>query len=337
MPKQRKYTENAIIYLPNDKSREIYLIKEGKVELSYKDIETGEEKNTILGENDFFGLITALGNYMRDDTATAITNAKVIVFLPDEFETLTSKNPQLIRKFLQHFSHKLREIGSKVNSILSQRTSVDPAMELFKIGEYYQSNKKFEQAIYAYTKYTEHYHDGEMATTAKKRIEECRRGKSLNLSNSSGSKTPEKKDLSKKLNEIESESDDKKEIAKLYYDAKSLLSEKKYKEALKLLEKIQKHDSYNKFEEYQEKVIPDIGMCYLELKEYSKAIRILTEFIKKFPSNEHMKTTLFSIGKGYEGLNKNEKAVGFYKKLISMPPEDDPVNIKAKKRLEKLS
>jgi TolA-binding protein len=50
-----------------------------------------------------------------------------------------------------------------------------------------------------------------------------------------------------------------------------------------------------------------------------------------------MKNILFNIGRGYEGLDKKDKAKGFYKKIISMKPENEPINIKAKKRLEALS
>jgi CRP-like cAMP-binding protein len=340
MSKQRNYTEGAVVYLPNEKSREIYLIKSGKARVSYIDIETGEEVNKILKSNDFFGLISALGNFQRDETVTAITNLSVIIFVPDEFQSLASKNLNLIRKFLQHFSHQLREIGTKVNQILSQRIDVDPAHELFKIGEYYQKNKKFEQAIYAYTRYTEHYPNGDLTETAKKRIQECRKGVHRNITKPDidlkDSKSQEES-ISEFKNEIEMEENDKKEIAKKYYEAHSLFSNKNYKEALKLYESIEKSPDFEKYDDIKQKVIPDMGICYLKLEDYSKSIRILTDFIRNNPGTEMMKTILFNIGKGYEGLEKNEKAKGFYKKVISMKPENEPINYKAKKRLDDLS
>ncbi len=330
MSKQRKFTENAIIYLPNEKSREIYLIKEGKVRLTYNDIETGEEVNNTLSVNDFFGLVSALGNYIRDETAEAVSDTSVIVFYPEEFETLASKNTNLIRKFLQHFSHQVREIGSKVNQILSQRTLFDPSVELFKIGEYYQTNKKFEQAIYAYTRYTEYYPEGKLRDTAKKRIEQCRKRVSIGLVKSGlDGEESKNNNISQARDEIENEDNAKTEVAKMYYDAKSLVADKKYKKALESLLKVEKRIDSENYEEFKEKVMPDIGLCYLELKDYSKAIKILTEFVKKYSSNENIKNILFNLGRSYEGLDKKYKALGFYKKIISMKPDNDPFNIKS--------
>lgn len=338
MSKQKRFTENAVIYLPNEKSREIYLIKAGKIRITYNDIETGEEVNNILGVNDFFGLVSALGNYVRDETADAVNDTSVIIFYPEEFETLASKNLPLIRKFLQHFSHQVREIGSKVNQILSQRTLFDPSVELFKIGEYYQTNKKFEQAIYAYTRYTEYYPEGKLRDTAKKRIEQCRKKVSVGLADSDTEEgIPRNNNISQARTEIENEDDAKTEIAKKYYDAKSLLADKKYKNALKSLLEIEKDIESQNYEEFREKVIPDIGLCYLEVKEYGKAIKILTEFVKKYSSGENVKAVLFNLGRGYEGLKKTDKAIGFYKKILSMKPDNDPINIKTKKRLETLT
>jgi CRP-like cAMP-binding protein len=338
MPKQRKYTEGAIIYLPNEKSKEIFLIKEGKVRVTYFDIETGEEINKVMGENDFFGLITALGYYKREETVTAITDVMSIVFTPDEFEALVSKNVALLRKFLQHFSHQIRELGSKVKQIISQREALDPADELFNIGEYYQKSKKFEQAVYAYTRYTEYYPNGKLCVTAKKRIEQCRRGVSVGLveANLDEAETKEES-ISKLKSEMENEDSDKTVIAKLIYEAKSLISEEKFKDALKALKEIESQKGYEKYPEFKEKVIPEIGFCLFEIEDYKESIRILTEFAKTYQNNEQMKKVLFYLGRGYEGLSKTDKAVGFYKKILSMKPDNDPINIKAKKRLESIS
>ncbi len=341
MSKQRNYTEGAVVYLPNEKSREIYLIKSGKARVAFIDIESGEEVNKVLKQNDFFGLISALGNFQRDETVTALTNLSVIVFVPDEFEVLAKKNINLIRKFLQHFSHQLREIGTKVNQILSQGHVTNPADELFRIGEYYQKNKKFEQAIYAYTRYTEHYPTGKLVDIAKKRIQECRKGVSksqtvADFDNNADDKTQEES-ISEFKNEIEMEEDNKKEIAKKYYEAHSLYTNRKFKEALKIYEKLENMPEFDKYDDIKEKVIPDMGICYLELEDFSKSIRILTDFIKNNPGTDIMKNILFNIGRGYEGLDKKDKAKGFYNKVISMKPENEPINIKAKKRLEALS
>lgn len=342
MPKQRKYNENAIIYLPNDRSNEIYLIKDGKVKVTYNDIETGEEESIILGPNDFFGLVTALGNYKRDETVTVISPVNMIVFIPEEFELLASKNPNLIIKFLQHFSSYIRELGTKVNQILSQRSSRDPSIELFKIGEYYQTNRKFEQAVYAYTRYTEYYSGGKLVLKAKERIEECRKGIVLRPINSESDtddiSDTKKHDSSTELKvETNDENKDKTVLENLYSAAKSLLGEKKYKDALKVFNEIENHSSYKKYLEFSEKIGSEIGLCYLELKDYNKSIRILTDFVKKFPKSKEIKHILFYIGRGYEGLTKKDKAKGFYKKIISMKPENDHISIEAKKRLELLS
>jgi TolA-binding protein len=57
-----------------------------------------------------------------------------------------------------------------VQAALGQNENVNPAFELFKIGEYYYKSGVYQQALYAYKKYMEHYPDTEYASTAMQRI-----------------------------------------------------------------------------------------------------------------------------------------------------------------------
>ena len=77
---------------------------------------------------------------------------------------------------LRVFSNQLRRIHKMVQAALGQGENVSPALELFKIGEYYYKTGVYQQALFAYKKYMEHYPDTEYASMAMKRIREIETG-----------------------------------------------------------------------------------------------------------------------------------------------------------------
>ena len=91
-PKAVQYRANSIIYFKGDQSDRIFLLNSGKVSLSSVDIETGQEVRDMIKMGEFFGVKSALGRYMREETAIVMQDAAVMVFSVPEFEQVASKN-----------------------------------------------------------------------------------------------------------------------------------------------------------------------------------------------------------------------------------------------------
>lgn len=172
----RRYKHGSIIYFEGDRSDDIYILKGGRVVLTSVKIDTGEElkENIKLGE--FFGVKSTIGRYPREETAQTIGDTTVLVVNRADFEKMILKNVPLVTKMLRVFSNQLRRIHKMVREALGETESINPAAELFKIGEYYYKSGASQQAIHAYKKYLEYYPGTKFSDHAMKRIQTIETG-----------------------------------------------------------------------------------------------------------------------------------------------------------------
>lgn len=172
----RTYKSQAIVYFDGDKSESIFILKKGKVVLTYLRPETGEEVKEDVRPGEFFGVKSALGRYPREETAQTMGETVILILSPADFEKLVLGNVQVVKKMLRVFSNQLRRIGRAVREVMGETNVVDPAVELYKIGEFYLRDGKYQQALYAFKKYMEHYPDGKQAAAAMKKIRDIESG-----------------------------------------------------------------------------------------------------------------------------------------------------------------
>lgn len=172
----RRYKSGSIVYFEGDKSEFVYILKSGKVTLTYLKLESGEEVKEDVKPGEFFGVKSALGKYPREETAQIIGETSVLVLKQADFERYVLGNVAVVKKMLRVFSNQLRRIGKAVREVLGETNLVDPANELFKIGEYYSRNGKYQQALYAYKRYMEYYPDGRYAQNAMNKIKNIENG-----------------------------------------------------------------------------------------------------------------------------------------------------------------
>lgn len=352
MPITRKYPAGSIIYFEGDNSTSIYVLKNGKVYLSYVNDE-GEEVTEAVKNGEFFGVKSALARLKREETAQTIEDSLVLVMSQEEFETIAMKNHRLVMKMLKVFSNQLRRLGKKVNKHLEQGESSDPSVELFRIGDYYLRNKRFDNAMYAFSKYIEHFPNGQLVQKAKERITLAQRGISHGfkpivvtkdgevkeesiIPESKMAKVPPKSkpdEQEEPLGPEPSEETEDMDLAKEYYDGVNLLSDGDYEAAIDVFNRMKNSGQLESDPEMKEKVEFELGKCFQNLEDYTNAISIFTNLIRNFPKTENMKSILFNLGKCYQDTGDNGKAAGFYKKVVNTPPSES-INAKAKKALE---
>ncbi|MDA3901455.1 MAG: cyclic nucleotide-binding domain-containing protein [Spirochaetes bacterium] len=172
----RTYKSQAIVYFEGDKSESIYILKKGKVLLTYLRPETGEEIKEEVRPGEFFGVKSALGKYPREENAQTIGETVILILTPADFERIVLSNIMVVKKMLRVFSNQLRRIGRAVREVMGETNSVDPANELYKIADHYAANGRPQQALYAYKKYMEYYPDGKFASSAMKMIQNIESG-----------------------------------------------------------------------------------------------------------------------------------------------------------------
>jgi len=348
MPKVGNYRANSVIYFQGDiVSDKVFVLQQGKVCLGYNDIETGKEIREIIQTGEFFGVKSALGKYPREENAVVLSDAQVLVFAVPEFEVFAQKNTRIIMKMLKVFSNQLRRVHTQVDNLLEANESLSPEVGLFKAGEYYLKARQYSQAKYVFSRYLTYYPAGKLAEQASRYLEVAENG-SVKFGDGKGPApimvettkmaggTADRDDEPAPHGQAEAKASGESlsDTAKSYYDAVSLFSSEKYKEALSLFKKIVES---NTDPEYTTKALYDMGRCLFMLGQYELTIKHFTQMIQTYPKHPDIVDTLFYLGQSYEKKGDIERAKGFFKKILSMESDEDAaMRIKAAKSLRKL-
>lgn len=172
----RGYNAGSIIYFVGDDPEYIYILKKGSAQSIFTSIDTGLEARREITLGEFFGMKSLLAGVAQEETIQCLTNCTVIFITPKEFEVLSCKNVQIIVKMMKVFSNQLRRIGKKVRETIdSDNIPNDPLLEIYKMGDFYFKNKKYEHSLYAYKKYIEMAgNNGKFNTNASQKISECK-------------------------------------------------------------------------------------------------------------------------------------------------------------------
>ncbi len=155
-----------------DKFPQFNIILEGRVQL-YREVELieDEEDEAVLEEGDFFGVISCMSGHPSVETAKAVTDCKLIVVPKNLFGPLIQKNVAVGVKIVRYFSKKLRhsdEILAK-HTFQKKNAESDPS-QLFDVAQYYDAQKQYNLALYAYVRYVQYFENGEHVDEAKNKI-----------------------------------------------------------------------------------------------------------------------------------------------------------------------
>lgn len=320
MPKTLQYQPKSVIYFQGDGADKIFLLQKGKVNITYQDIETGQDIRETVQAGEFFGVKSALGKYPREETAMVMNESTLMAFTVPEFERMASANTRIVFKMLTVFSTQMRRVHKQLSS-LTESGAQDPEAGLFKLGEYYIKNKRFSEARYVSSRYLTYYPAGKFAGMASKYLEAAeiylkKYGKaSPGAGAGPGSGAAAAAAGGKQA----------------YAGALDIFSQKKYQEAFAAFKKIAGAASDP---EYAAKSFFDMGRCIFFMGKYEDCIKHYTQVLAKYPKHPDMGDVLFFIGQCYEKLNRGDQAALFYKKIVALAGSgDSDARAKAEKAL----
>ena len=302
MPKPVFYRAGAIIYFQGDKADGIPILKEGRVELSYEDLETGGEVSEPIQTGEFFGVKAALGKNPHDETAMAVTDCTVVHFTVPEFEEVVAGNPRILMKMLQVFSTQLRRIHHQVQSLLSaDRVGTNQEAGLFAVGEYYLKEEQFSQASHAFKSYLNHWPRGIYAPQATLKAGEADAAAETAARSTDGDREPMMDYSSMSFTEINNQyklgryADAMKGFVSMVGDGRD-----------------PEHLAYAQFR---------IGCCLYHIDKHQDANKQLAMVIRKYPKHPYLGEAVFYMGLSHEKMGEDEKALGFMRKAGQLVPE----------------
>lgn len=345
MPVERKYAQGSIIYFDHERGDSIYILKSGRVDLSFIQPESGEKIVKTLSQGEFFGLKSAIINHTRDEIAEAVTDALTIEFKIPEFESYVSKNVELMKRLLRVLSNQLRNLGIKVNNYLGNNVLYPPNIGLFKIGEYYINNKLYKQAIQVYQRYIEQYPSTNIVSEAKYRIELCEQAVKTGFMKEfkpidkiiegdiSGNITMVA-DSKENLDNTHSKLGIR-EVMDKYYKAQAFYTGEDYANTEKMLRDLFSLDN----QIVNPEMINEARIMYFtalfKLNKFNECSQEITEFLKTVKDPVMIKKTLFILADIYKHLNNKDGERSILQKIVMMSPIDD-LSKKAKERMGSL-
>ncbi|MEM7184390.1 MAG: cyclic nucleotide-binding domain-containing protein [Spirochaetota bacterium] len=349
-PILRNYSDGSIIYFEKERAENIYVLKSGKIILTYTAVDSGIEVKEDVRIGEFFGVKSTLGHYPREETAQVVGKATVFVFKLAEFEALVAKNPHLLLKMMKSFSSQLRQYHSKVKEHLGDFEEIrSPAFELVNAGEVFYKNNANSHAIYAFKQYLSKYPDGAYAARVKQLLEAAEKGATF------PSKLPElvfinEKQGSVPVNSLQSEIDnlknqaqsgdvvqDFKSLKEQLQQCKELSKEQDWENAIRSLKSIAA--TKNPADEEERATVEEanyfLGVCQKDSKDLEHAFATFSQYIKLYPSGQYVKNSIFALGEISEEKGDVAKAMALYNKVSAIPPENE-INQNAKQKMAEL-
>jgi tetratricopeptide (TPR) repeat protein len=346
MPVERKYTQGSIIYFDHERGDSIYILKSGRVDLSFIQPESGEKIVKTLSQGEFFGLKSAIINHTRDEIAEAVTDALTIEFKIPDFESYVSKNVELMKRLLRVLSNQLRNLGIKVNNYLGNNVLYPPNIGLFKIGEYYINNKLYKQAIQVYQRYIEQYPGTNIVTEAKYRIDLCEEAVKTGFmkefkpieqiidNDISGNIITGVGDTSGSMENAHSRLGIR-EVMDKYYKAQAYFNGEDYANSEKLLRELFSLDSQISNPEMINNAKIMFFTALFKMNKINECSQEITEYLKTVKDPNMIKKTLFILAEIYKHLDNKDGEKSILQKIVMMSPIDE-LSKKAKARVDAL-
>jgi TolA-binding protein len=313
MPKTFQFRSGAVIYFKGDPADKVFILQNGMVNLSYQDMESGEDVRDMVQQGEFFGVKSALGRYAREENAIALKDSLVMAFSVPEFETFAMANTRIVMKMLTVFSTQLRRVHRQL-SVLLKTEEQNPDAGLFSMGEYYLKQKRFDHAKYVFGRYLTYYPAGKNAAMAEANLELAEQS----MTAGGGSGVPPGQDSD----------------SAAYRKALNLAAQGKYQQAYQIFKQIADADPDS---EWAAKSALEIGRCLYTLNKFTECIQYFTGILGRYPRHPDLREIVFFIGQSNERLGKKDQAIAFYKKVLTMPGrEGDGIAAKTKLSMERL-
>lgn len=309
MPKVVKYKANSVVYFASDFADRVYILKEGKIVLNYKDIETGEQITEKIKQGELFGVKAVIGNYPREETAVVLSDSEAYSFSADEFERFAVKNPRIILQMIKIFSKQLRKIHTQINSVIRQESEAENVElsnddGLFSVAEAFFNSENYSICIAVCKRYLALFRRGKHREKAEQLIQNCQAA--LNGDFGSIKSLPQNPfDTPTGLSDEELA-----DIERVLIDATRDEEAGKFSQA---------YQKYSKLvdcgdEEFSEFAILGIARCLIGLEKFDETIKFLSATIKQNPKSQRISTMLSYLGQVYEKTGAVAQSKAFFEK-----------------------
>lgn len=131
-----------------------FIIQKGKVRVIREADQTMKQDGALSGPGDIIGAVSAMSGFSYIETAMALTDVVMLVVERKYYGDLIRGNTPIAMKIIQQFSGRLRELDEMLSKRALNAAAVPDPRHLLQVAEYYAGQRKFDQAFYAWHRYT---------------------------------------------------------------------------------------------------------------------------------------------------------------------------------------
>ncbi len=116
--KMKKSSKREVIYFPEERSDNIYLLKEGKVKISRVSEDGKKMTLQLIGPGEIFGESAILGQEKRENIAEVVEDAVICSINRTMFQEMLAMNPKLNLSINKFIGLRIRKIEAHVEDLV---------------------------------------------------------------------------------------------------------------------------------------------------------------------------------------------------------------------------
>ncbi|MDR2718825.1 MAG: cyclic nucleotide-binding domain-containing protein [Treponema sp.] len=148
-----------------------YIIQEGKVRIIREVDKVVRGKDTLAGPGDIIAAVSVMSGFSFIETAIAHTDVTVLAVEKKQYGNLIRNNTPIAVRIIQQFSQRLRTLDEMLSRLTLSAAAEGGPSHLLKIAEFYASQRRPNQAFYAYQQYAAHCPDAPDMDDVKQKME----------------------------------------------------------------------------------------------------------------------------------------------------------------------
>ena len=146
-----------------------YIIQSGHARVSHQSDIPGAQP-VVLGPGDFVGVISCMAKRAQCETCVAMSDVVCIAVQRNQYISLIEKNTAVALKIIRTFANRMRIVNETLMEQTQSATSREDFEQLFNVGVYFDSQRQYEIAFFAYYQYIKMQKTGEHAQKALRRV-----------------------------------------------------------------------------------------------------------------------------------------------------------------------
>ena len=120
-----EFPADATIVSQGDLGREMYVIHEGRVEIT-RTSGDGTTSLAVLEKGDFFGEMSLLEYLPRSATARTLTEVKLVMVNAATFDRMLTNNPEITVRIMRKLSRRVRETDELLSKLANSHSAIEP-------------------------------------------------------------------------------------------------------------------------------------------------------------------------------------------------------------------